>query len=71
VLGAILLDGRHLSSMILDVGLTEDDFYREAHGQVFAAMRALQQANEPIDYLTVTDQLERQGQLEAGGERVR
>jgi replicative DNA helicase len=69
VLGAILLDGRHLSTMILDVGLIEDDFYREAHGHIFAAMRALQQANEPIDYLTVSDQLERQGQLETVGGR--
>jgi replicative DNA helicase len=69
VLGAILLDARPLSTMILDVGLTEDDFYREAYGHVFAAMRALQQANEPIDYLTVSDQLERQGQLETVGGR--
>ena len=31
---------------------------------MFAAMRAMQRGNEPIDYLTVCDQLVRQGQLE-------
>jgi replicative DNA helicase len=53
--------------MVLEVGLQEADFYREKHGWVFAAMRALQHANEPIDYLTVAEQLERHGRLEQVG----
>ncbi len=49
------------------MGLSQTDFYRERHGVVFAAMRALHQANEPIDHLTVSEQLQRQGQLEEVG----
>ncbi len=59
-----------LPTMLLDVGLSESDFYRDKHGLVFAAMRALHQASEPIDHLTVADQLERQGQLDAVGGRA-
>jgi len=51
----------------LEVGLSQADFYRERHGVVFAAMRALHQANEPIEHLTVPEQLQRQGQLEEVG----
>lgn len=69
VLGAILLSDTLLSTMVLEVGLTDADFYREKHGFVFAAMRALHQANEPVDHLTVAEQLERQGQLETVGGR--
>ncbi len=67
VLGSILLSDRLLPAMVLEVGLSQADFYRERHGVVFAAMRALHQANEPIDHLTVSEQLQRQGQLEEVG----
>ena len=70
-LGAILLDVRHLAGMAVEIGLRQEDFYREKHGWVFGAMLALREANEPIDHLTVAEQLERQGRPEqvGGGER--
>jgi replicative DNA helicase len=67
VLGAILLTDRTLHTMVLETGLTEHDFYRERHGLVFAAMRALHTAGEPIDQLTVVDKLTQHGTLEQAG----
>ena len=63
VLGAVLLDERSLHG-VLDVGLQDDDFYRPAHGRVFAAMRALHSAGEAIDHLTVAAHLQRNGELD-------
>jgi replicative DNA helicase len=67
VLGAILLTERTLHTMVLETGLTEHDFYRERHGLVFAAMRALHTAGEPIDQLTVVERLTQHGTLEQAG----
>jgi len=65
VLGSILLSDRLLPAVVLEVGLSPADFYRERYRVVFAAM--LHQADEPIDHLTVSEQLQRQGQLEEVG----
>ncbi len=70
VLGAILISGRVLQHVALEVGLREDDFYRERHSQIYAAMCALFHAGEPVDQLTVIDQLARSGTLEAAGGEV-
>jgi replicative DNA helicase len=67
VLGALLLDSRPLTGMVLEVGLTAEDFYREQFGSVFAAICQLAGADEPIDELTVAAQLERHGVLERVG----
>ena len=45
------------------------DFYREAHGTVFRAILALLTRSEPIDAVTVSDELERMGKLEDVGGR--
>lgn len=70
VLGAVMLTDRVLNHLVLETGLREQDFYREQHGLVFAAMCALHDAGEPIDYLTVVDQLATDGTLERVGGRV-
>ncbi len=41
VLGALLLSGRVMQHLALEVGLREDDFYRERHSLIYAAMCAL------------------------------
>jgi replicative DNA helicase len=66
-LGALLLDSRPLTGMVLEVGLTAEDFYREQFDAVFGAICQLAGANEPIDELTVAAQLERHGALERVG----
>ncbi len=66
VLGGLLID----SDAIIRVStvLKPGDFYREKNGWIFGAALALHERHEPIDFLTVCDELERKGQLdEVGG----
>jgi replicative DNA helicase len=44
-----------------------EDFYREKNGWIFDAIFTLHERREPVDYLTVCDELERRGQLEEVG----
>src|SRR3984957_19016683 len=67
VLGAILLSERPLYALVIEEGLRPDDFYRERHGEIYAAMLALYNESEPVDVLTVTDRLRQTGRLEAIG----
>jgi len=46
----------------VEVGLTGEDFYRPWHGHVFTAMCTLEQADEPIDHLTVAEVMRGRGQ---------
>ncbi len=66
VLGAMLLNEQAVitvSEVIADPG----DFYREAHGTVYRAILALLNRSEPVDAVTVSDELERMGKLEDVG----
>jgi replicative DNA helicase len=65
VLGAILLDNSALTSS-LEL-LSNDDFYREAHRKIFLSMIDLFDKGEPIDIITLTDQLRKKNELEAVG----
>jgi replicative DNA helicase len=67
VLGAILISGRVMQRLAIEVGLREDGFYRETHSDIYAAMCALFHTGEPVDELTVIDQLRRSGKLEGSG----
>jgi replicative DNA helicase len=68
VLGAVLLDERHLHSLLVEEQLRPDHFYREQHGAVFAAMLELYEADNKIDHLTVSEKLRQHGKLdEVGG----
>jgi replicative DNA helicase len=65
VLGAILVDNQAFNSAA-EV-LSRDDFYREAHRRVFEAMAALAERSQPIDLVTLKDELLRRSALEAVG----
>jgi replicative DNA helicase len=65
VLGAILIDNE-ACNLALPL-LRADDFYREAHRKVFAAMMTLQESGSPVDAVTLTEALRQQGQLQAIG----
>jgi replicative DNA helicase len=68
VLGAVLLDERHLHSLLVEEQLRPQHFYREQHGAVFAAMLELYEADNKIDHLTVSEKLRQHGKLdEIGG----
>jgi replicative DNA helicase len=68
VLGAILID-RDTMIEIADF-LKPEDFYRQAHGRIYAVMLDLSERREPIDIVTVSEALERTGDLEAVGGRA-
>src|SRR3954452_5284750 len=68
VLGSILID----RDAVIEVAefLKADDFYRQAHGKVYAVILDLFERREPIDIVTVAESLERGGDLEAVGGRA-
>lgn len=65
VLGAMLLEKEALSTVI-DI-LSPESFYKEQNGKVFAAIVNLFNRSEPVDILTVTQELKRTGELEFVG----
>lgn len=66
VLGAIIID-KDAIVKIADV-LSVDDFYDQRHKHIFAAMTYLYEHHQPIDVLTLTNQLDAIGvKDEAGG----
>ena len=66
VLGALLIDPDAIIRMATII--KPDDFYREKHGWIYDAALSLHERREPIDFLTICDELERREQLnEIGG----
>ncbi|MBI4494848.1 MAG: replicative DNA helicase, partial [Chloroflexi bacterium] len=65
VLGSVLVD-RDAIGQVASF-LRPEDFYRERNGSVYRAMLALYDHREPVDYLTVVDELERADKYEAVG----
>ena len=66
VLGSLLID----PDAIIKIAsfLRAQDFYRERHAWLYETMFALHERHEPLDFVTVVDELERRGQLdEVGG----
>ena len=68
VLGAVLID-RDAMIEIAEF-LRPEDFYRQAHGRIYAVMLDLSERREPIDIVTVSEALERSGDLETIGGRA-
>ena len=66
VLGAIVLDNFHLHA-VLEKGLKPEEFFLDQHRRLFKAMVELDESHTPIDPVTLTDYLIRQGELEAVG----
>ncbi len=67
VLGAMMIDKKGVDDVI-DV-LNPDVFYKKQHQLIYQAITELFQQSQPIDLLTVMEQLRRNGNLDAvGGE---
>ena len=66
VLGALLLEPSSYEAVV-DEGLRPEHFYRPHHGTIFKVIADLHAKAEPIDTLTVVDELLRNGQLDAVG----
>ena len=69
VLGAMMLSPGAIGAVseVLDAS----DFYRESHAVIYRAALALYAKGEPVDAITLVDELEERGELEAAGGRVR
>lgn len=65
VLGALLID----RDAVIEVAefLRAEDFYRAAHGAIYSAVIDLYERREPVDVVTVSEVLERNGLLEQAG----
>ena len=65
LLGAMLLSRDAIAAAVEVV--SADDFYKPVHGHVYDAITALFGQGEPVDPVTVADQLRRAGLLDAVG----
>jgi replicative DNA helicase len=64
-LGSALLQG---SAVVAVQGIVSAlDFYRQAHGEIWMAITAVADRNEPVDLITLQDELRRRGWLEQVG----
>jgi replicative DNA helicase len=69
VLGALMLEKEALTKVI-DI-LKPNSFYKESHQAIYNAIVTLFNNSEPVDLLTVTNQLRKAGKLELAGGPVR
>src|SRR5262245_46023581 len=69
VLGAMMLSPGAIGAVSEVVSAA--DFYRESHGTIFRAALALYQKGEPVDAITLVDELEERGELEEVGGKAR
>ena len=65
VLGAMMIDKKGVDEVI-DI-LHQDVFYKDAHKYIYEAIFKLFESSEPVDLLTVSSQLKKDGRLEAAG----
>jgi len=67
LLGALLLS-REVVGQVSELGLQVEHFYKPSHQHIYAAIRGLMQTGQPVDVVTVADELRRNGLLdEVGG----
>ncbi len=65
VLGALMLERDALTSVV-DI-LRPEAFYKDSHQRIFAAIQRLFEKSEPIDILTVTNELKKSAELDICG----
>ena len=65
VLGALMIDKKGVDEVI-DI-LAPEVFYKEQHQHIFEAIRILFEEGQPIDLLTVSEQLKKMAKLDAAG----
>lgn len=65
VLGAVMIEQNAINEVI-DI-LKDESFYVDAHQRIWRAIRLLFQNQAPIDLLTVTEQLKKNGELDSVG----
>lgn len=65
LLGCLIIDNESQAEVIETLG--EEDFYLEAHKCIVKAMRQIFLGRKPVDLVTLSDELEKKGELERAG----
>lgn len=65
LLGCILID-ENVPVQVMS-SLKKEDFYIDAHSNIFETMSLLYNSNKPVDFITVSDDLDKSGTLESVG----
>ncbi len=68
VLGGILLENQAMPN-VTEI-LLDEDFYRDAHRKIYRAMTDLFERNDPVDLITLTEEVNRKGTLQDVGGAV-
>src|SRR6266550_2040505 len=66
LLGAMLLSGDAIAAAV-NIRLSAEDFYKPAHGHIYDAICTLYAQGEPVDPVTVAEELRRADLLDAVG----
>ncbi len=66
VIGATLVGGSRIFNLVSSI-ISETDFYRLAHSQIYTCMQELVKANSAIDIVTVTSWLQERSVLDSVG----
>ena len=70
-LGAMMLSQGAIAAVSEVLSSDGREFYRESHARIFRAALALYAKGEPVDAITLVDQLDERGELEDAGGKVR
>ena len=65
VIGAMLIDKNAVS--LVTEKLMPEDFYRQAHQVIYSAILTLHSKNEPIDMITLINELKKMNRLDDVG----
>ena len=65
LLGCILID-ENVPVQVMS-NLNKDDFYIDAHSNIFETMSTIYNSNKPVDFITVSDDLDKSGHLDVVG----
>ncbi|MDQ4082459.1 MAG: replicative DNA helicase, partial [Actinomycetota bacterium] len=71
VLGAMMLSPAAIAAVSEVLEADGRDFYRESHAKMYRAALALYAKGEPVDAITLVDELDERGELEAVGGNAR
>jgi replicative DNA helicase len=71
VLGAMMLSPGAIAAVSEILASDGREFYRESHAKIYRAALALYAKGEPVDAITLVDELDERGELEDAGGKVR
>src|SRR5919109_4857418 len=71
VLGAMMLTPGAIAAVSEVLSSDGSEFYRESHAKIYRAALALYAKGEPVDAITLVDQLDERSELEDVGGKVR